>query len=130
MTLRTNISRGIGNIRNLFPFSHEGRQTLIYVCIAWAAPVLCGMLVWEQSRIEVFPGAAAEQRLARFADISDRVSWGLMVILVAFACFVSIRAIKIGKDGFSAESRDNAASAAQEAADAAQTKADEIKETT
>ena len=115
-------------IRDLFPFSHEGRQTLIYVCIAWAAPIMCGMLIWAQTRIEKFPGAAADQRLARFADISDRVSWGLLVILVAFACFVSIRAMKIDKNGLSVESRDDAGEAAQETADAAQDKADQIKD--
>lgn len=101
------MTKAIAFIRSLFPFTHEGRQTLVYVALSWAAPVICAMLLWAMSRIETFPGAAASERLARFADLADRVSWGLLIILIAYACFVSIRAIKIGKDGFSAESRDD-----------------------
>ena len=42
------------------------------------------------------------------ADLADRISWGLLIILIAYACFVSIRAMKINKDGVSVEGRDNA----------------------
>lgn len=123
------MTKAIAFIRSLFPFTHEGRQTLVYVALSWAAPVICAMLLWSMSRIETFPGAAADQRLARFADLADRISWGLLIILIAYACFVSIRAIKIGKDGFSAESRDDdAPAAAQAVADAAQETADVIKD--
>jgi hypothetical protein len=121
------IGRGIGNARGLFPFSHEGRQTLVYICLAWAAPIICGMVLWAMRAIRDWGDAPAVDRLNRFADIADRLSWGLVLILVAYACFVSIRAVKIGKDGFSAESRDDAAAGAQLATDAAQAVTEELK---
>lgn len=87
-----------------FPYTHEGRQTLVYMALAWAAPIICGMLIWAMQTLRDWTDAPVLQRLERFADIADRLSWGLLVILVSYACFVSIRAVKIGKDGFEASS--------------------------
>lgn len=112
--------------RSLFPFTHAGRQTLIYLVLAMAGPALTAVVMWA---MEITKDA---RQWAIFGSLADRVAWSLFVIVCALACFVSIRAIRIGKDGASMESRDiedaeDVKSAVQAPATAAQLVADDIK---
>jgi hypothetical protein len=121
------IGRGIGNVRGLFPFTREGRQTLIYLTLAGCGPALTGVVIWAMHVIETFPDADAAQRLDKFADLAFIIGAGLLIITVALACFVSIRAIKIGRDGLEATGGEEAAAGAQFATDAAQAATEELK---
>lgn len=108
--------------RTLFPLSHEGRQTLIYLVFAGAGPALTLLAMWIMAR------SLEKQALwPTFTETARIVSWSLLIIVCGLGMFVSIRAIKIGKDGFEASGRD-APEAAQKVADAAQEKSDEIAE--
>lgn len=89
-------------LADLVPFTRDGRQTLIYLTFAGCGPALTALVLWSLSVIRVFPGADAATRLAKFADLAMLVGLALLVIVLALACFVSIRAIKIGKDGIEA----------------------------
>lgn len=92
---------------NPFPFNRAGRQTLVYLSLAGSGPVLTAATIWALGIIRDFPGADAAARLRAFASIADKVAWSLFVVVVALACFVSIRAVKLGKGGFEAEANDN-----------------------
>jgi len=85
----------------MFPFTREGRQTLVYITLAGCGPALTACIMWALSVIEKFPGASAEQRLDRYVELAYPLTWGLLLIVLALACFVSIRAVKLeaGKDG-------------------------------
>jgi hypothetical protein len=61
-----------------------------------------------------------------FGWLAMTVALALLVIVTALGMFVSIRAVKIGKDGF--EATGGSSHAAQTVADAAQDSADIIKE--
>lgn len=88
---------------SLFPFTREGRHTLVYIVFSCSGPALTGLILWALYSIEDFAGADAKERLDRFAELSMLVGSALLVTVVALACFVSIRAIKIGKDGIDAQ---------------------------
>lgn len=80
-----------------FPFTQEGRQTLVYLVFAWSGPVLTVSTAW-----------AMYQALKRgldtvFANLAYMVAACLLIIVTGLAMFVSIRAVRLGKDGFSAE---------------------------
>lgn len=109
--------------RSLFPFTHEGRQTLVYIVLALSGPALTAVVMWAMA----ITRDADQWQI--FGSMADKVSWSLFVIVCSLACFVSIRAIRIGKDGASIEGRDidDMKDAVQAPADAAQEKADEIK---
>jgi hypothetical protein len=80
------------------PFTREGRQTLIYLMFAGAGPALCLIVMWAMS------GALAHVGLwSLFAQLSLIVAICLLVTVSGFAAFVAIRALKIGRDGFSME---------------------------
>lgn len=82
------------------PWTREGRQTLIYISIALSSPVLCGLILFALHTIRNWDGPSPENRLDRFADIAMLLGWGLMIVLVSYACFISIRALKLNvKDG-------------------------------
>lgn len=89
------------------PFTHQGRQTLIYITLALCGPALTFCIMWALSVVEQFPGTSGEARLAAYVELAKPMTWALLIIVVALACFVSIRAIRIGKDGLSAEGGDN-----------------------
>lgn len=91
-----------------FPFTQEGRKTLIYVAIMWACPVLTGAIMYALNTIRWFD-APALNRLTAYADIADKLSWGLLIVLISFACYVSIRAFNIDlKNGtVSTQSKDD-----------------------
>jgi hypothetical protein len=80
-----------------FPFTHEGRQTLIYLVFAGAGPALCTMVIWAMVT------ALQKDLFKTFSNLSLIVATCLLIIVTGLAMFVSIRAVKIGKDGFSAE---------------------------
>ena len=89
------------------PWLRDGRQTLIYVTLALCGPALTACIMWALNVVEHFPGADGEARLAAYVDLAKPLTWALMVIVLALACFVSIRAIKVGRDGISAEGRED-----------------------
>ena len=80
-----------------FPFTHQGRQTLIYLVFAGAGPALCAMVIWAMVT------ALGRNLFATFSNLALIVASCLLIIVTGLAMFVSIRAVKLGKDGFSAE---------------------------
>jgi hypothetical protein len=86
--------------RHLFPFTHEGRQTLIYLVFAGAGPALCLICLWAMN------AALQKGWLEVYVNLATKFGWANLIIVSGLACFVSIRAIKIGKDGFGVEGRD------------------------
>lgn len=79
-----------------FPYGRSGRQTLLYIVLALCGPALTGCLLWILRVVETFPDTTGEQRLEAYVDLSKPLGWALLIIVVALACFVSIRAVKIG----------------------------------
>jgi hypothetical protein len=113
--------------RALFPFSHDGRQTLIYLMFSLSTGILTLIVWWAMDRLFNAQQWQAGKQLA------DKVAWGLLISISGYACFVSLRAISLGKDGLNVQGRDppeDAPAAAQAVADSAQSKADDIKEAT
>jgi len=80
-----------------FPFTQPGRQTLVYFVFAWAGPVLTAITVWAMVT------ALANGLQATFSNLAYLVGGCLLIIVTGLAMFVSIRAVRLGKDGFSAE---------------------------
>lgn len=116
----------VRGVRTLFPFTHDGRQTLIYIVLSFAGPALT-LLTWWAMNIARLAG-----QWHIFGVMSDWVVWSLFVIVCALACFVSIRAVQIGKDGAKITGKDSRdddeiRAAIQAPVDAAQAKADEVK---
>lgn len=109
-------------MRRPAPLSHEGRQTLVYVIFAGAGPMLTLVVIWAMSEALGRPAL-----FKTFGWLAMTVAAALFVIVTALGMFVSIRAVKIGKDGFEATGG-NAPAAAQAVADSAQETADTIKE--
>jgi type VI protein secretion system component VasK len=111
--------------RELFPFSHDGRQTLIYLMFSLSTGILTLIVWWAMDQLF----NAHEWLLGK--QLADKIAWALMISVAAYACFVSLRAISLGKDGLSVTGRDrpdDAPAAAQQVADSAQAKADDIKD--
>lgn len=79
------------------PFTQEGRQTLIYLVVAGSGPVLTGFTAWAMVE------ALSRGLVTVFANLAYTVAACLLIIVTALAMFVSIRAVRLGKDGFSAE---------------------------
>jgi len=94
-------------ISRFLPFSRDGRQTMVYVVFAGCGPALTLCVLWAMRVIRDWSGASDAERLDKFASLAMLIGSALLVIVVALACFVSIRAIKIDKDGLSAEGGDN-----------------------
>lgn len=126
------LGRGLLNVRGLFPFTHEGRATLVYLMFAGAGPAVMFAIIYGLRTIRDWTGAPAIQRLDRFAEIVDKLGWGMVIVLVTMACFISIRAFKLNvRTGSFDVDGNSAGSAAQAATDAgtaaAQATTDEIK---
>lgn len=85
------------------PFTRAGRQSLVYILFAGCGPILTVIVIWAMQVIRTFPDTAAQERLDKFSTLAILVCAGLLVMVTAYACFVSIRAVKIGKDGLEAE---------------------------
>jgi hypothetical protein len=107
--------------RALFPFTHEGRQTLVYLVFAGAGPALTLVA------LQVLDQTEAAKQWGIYASMARILGWSLLIIVCGLGMFVSIRAIKLGKDGFEASGID-AQAAAQAVATVAQDKADVIAE--
>lgn len=90
-------------MKSILPFTRDGRQTLIYLVLAGCGPALTFVVFWSMRVIQAFPGASAEQRLEKYANLAMLVGSALIIIVIALSCFVSIRAIKVGKDGIEAQ---------------------------
>ena len=80
----------------LFPLTREGRQTTIYLVFAGSGPILTAIIVWAMLR------ALDVHLFGTFRDLALIVAASLFVIITGLAMFVSIRAIKVGRDGFEA----------------------------
>ena len=88
------------------PYTRPGRQTLIYIVLALCGPALTVCIMHILDVVEKFPDTTGEARLTAYVELAKPLTWSLLIIVVALACFVSIRAIKIGPDGLEASSRD------------------------
>lgn len=108
-------------LKSIFPFTRDGRQTLIYIALAGCGPALTLLVMWAMD------ASQTANQWAIFADLANKVAWALLLIVLALAMFVSIRAIKVGKDGLEASGGDDAAAGAQIATDAAQAATEELK---
>ena len=84
------------------PFSREGRQTLIYLVYALSGPALTGVVIWAM--VEALDRVALWQTFSQLALI---VAVSLLIVVTGLAMYVSIRALKISKDGFEASGGDN-----------------------
>ena len=103
------------------PLTRDGRQTLVYLVFAGAGPALTAVVIWIMLQALARPAL-----FHTFSKVALIVAVSLLIIVTGLAMFVSIRAVKISKDGFEASGGE----AAQAVADSAQGKADEIKENT
>lgn len=83
-------------MKSLFPFSRDGRQTLIYLVFAGAGPALTALVIWAMDR------ALLHKMFGLFRDLSWFVATSMMIVVIGLSMFVSIRAIKVGKDGLEA----------------------------
>ena len=90
-----------------FPFTRDGRQTLVYLALAGCGPALTFGIIWALQTIRDWKEASAELRLDKFASLAMMLGYNSIIITVALACFVSIRAVKVSKDGLEATSNDN-----------------------
>lgn len=88
---------------NWLPYSREGRQTLIYLVVAGCGPALT-LALWNFAGtaldvIRHWDGAPPLDRLNHYAAIAELtiqlIGWALLVIVIALACFVSIRSLKL-----------------------------------
>ena len=85
----------------MFPWTREGRQTEIYIIFALSGPALTAVVIWAM--IEALERVAL---WATFRDLALIVAAALMVVVIGLAMFVSIRAIKVGRDGIEANGED------------------------
>jgi hypothetical protein len=85
----------------LFPFTREGRHTLIYLVFAGSGIALTAFVWW-------FAENALHYRLfGTFTELARVVAAALLVTDIALGMFVSIRAIKIGPGGLDATGNNN-----------------------
>lgn len=92
-----------------FPFTRDGRQTLVYIVFAGCGPALTVATLWAMQVIHDWTGASDAARLDKFAELAVLIGVALLIVTVALACFVSIRAIKVGRDGIEATSNNEGA---------------------
>lgn len=108
-------------VRAAFPFTRDGRQTLIYLTFAGCGPALTLVVMWAMNEALGRPAL-----WKTFSTLAYVVALSLLIIVTGLGMFVSIRAVKISKDGFEAEGG-GAPAAAQAVADSAQHTADTIR---
>lgn len=113
--------------RGLFPFTHEGRQTLIYLMCAFSAPVLTLVTIW------ILDTTGRNLQWGIFAKVAMVVAYSLLIITCAFGMFVAFRSLQLGgKDGLlSLTSKDNPdapVAAARKVAEEVKATADEVVE--
>lgn len=88
-------------LRECFPFSFSGRQTLIYLLFGLSGPALTALTWWAMRTAE------AHGWTALFQDLADKIALCLLISTLGLAMFVSIRSFKLGKDGIEAQSDPN-----------------------
>jgi hypothetical protein len=91
------LARPFRFVRDLFPFGYSGRQTLIYLLFAGAGPALTLIVIWAMRQ------SLAAKLWDQFRALSNEVALAHLIVVIGLAMFVSIRAIKIGKDGIEAQ---------------------------
>ena len=79
------------------PLTRDGRQTLVYLVFSGAGPALTLVAIWSMVQALGRPAL-----FSTFSQIALIVASALFVIVTGLAMFVSIRAVKISKDGFEA----------------------------
>ena len=80
--------------RALFPFTQEGRQTLIYLMCAFSAPILTLVV------IHILNVAEAHGQWSIYAQTARVVSYSLLIVCSAYAMFVAFRTLVLGgKEG-------------------------------
>lgn len=112
--------------RALFPFTYDGRQTLIYLMCAFSAPVLT---VAVMHILETMAGAG---QWNGYREISRLVAYSLLIAVCAFSMFVAFRSLSLGsKDGLlnlsSKENEPTVPKVLDQAGDALKDKASELK---
>jgi hypothetical protein len=97
--------------RALFPFTHEGRQTLIYLMCAFSAPMLTILTLY------ILDATERHQQWPIFADVARIVAYSQLIITCAFGMFVAFRSLSLGsKEGLlSLTSKDSPESAVRAA---------------
>jgi hypothetical protein len=98
--------------RALFPFTHDGRQTLIYLMCACSAPVLTFVA------LRILDVTEANGQWTIFAATARMIGYSLLISVCSFAMFVAFRSLSLGgKDGLlnltSKETPDTAVQAAR-----------------
>ena len=88
------------------PFTRAGRQTLIYLAFAGSGPAVTFGIIWAMRVIRDWNEASAQARLDRFAELAMMLAYNSIIVSVTFACFISLRALKVSKDGVEATSND------------------------
>ncbi|MES2903997.1 MAG: hypothetical protein V4696_07415 [Pseudomonadota bacterium] len=87
----------LSRIARKLPFTQQGRQTLVYLVFAGCGPALTCVVIWAMwqslKRTALFP---------TFSYLALIVASALLIIVTGLAMFVSIRAVKLGRDGFEA----------------------------
>ncbi len=81
-------------VRALFPYTYDGRQTLIYLMCAFSAPVLT-LLV-----LHIMETMATAQQWGAYREIARLVAYSLLISVCAFSMFVAFRSLSLGgKEG-------------------------------
>lgn len=94
------------NFSKYFPFSKDGRATLVYLAFAGSVPALTAVVAWALYTIRYFD-APATDRLERFYQISMKITYGVLLGMLIYGAFVAFRAFKAGKDGIEFNSKDD-----------------------
>lgn len=80
--------------RALFPFTYDGRQTLIYLMCAFSAPILSLMV------LHIMDVLAANDQWPAYREVSRLVAYSLLISVCAFSMFVAFKSLSLGsKDG-------------------------------
>ena len=89
--------------RALFPFTYDGRQTLIYLMCAFSAPAL------TLAVMHIMETMAEAGQWGGYREIARLVAYSLLISVCAFSMFVAFRSLSLGsKDGLlNLSSKDN-----------------------
>lgn len=83
-----------------FPLTKEGRQTLVYCVFAGAGPALTAIVIWAMWTAEGHTWREV------FANLAYMVAAGMLIVVTGLAMFVSIRSLKVSRDGLEASGGD------------------------
>lgn len=87
----------------ILPWTHEGRQTWIYILTGLCGPALTGIVMYDMAQIRDWQGVDEVIKLREYAHLAGLNAIALLIIVMAHAGFVSIRALKINIKEGSAE---------------------------